>query len=110
VLRRAPVIEFEALDAGSWSGREAVPRVPSDWLLRQGEEPGGLVIRHASAAAVKQADALLKLTQRAGLAVRRLSVRGTEPQFQLHVALPDRRQAAHDFFKAVRAIAERALA
>jgi hypothetical protein len=52
---------------------------------------------------------MIKATQRAGLAVKRLSVRGTEPHFQLHVPIPDQHQAPHDFFKAVRAIAEHAL-
>jgi hypothetical protein len=50
------------------------------------------------------------LAQHAGLAVRRLSLRRTEPNFQLHVSLPDRRKPAHDFFEVVRGLAERALA
>jgi hypothetical protein len=37
-------------------------------------------------------------------------VRRTEPNFQLHVPLPDRRQPAREFFEAVYALAERALA
>ncbi len=40
VLRRAPAVEFEVLDPVSWSGREALPRVPSDWLMRQATAPG----------------------------------------------------------------------
>jgi hypothetical protein len=39
-----------------------------------------------------------------------LSVRRTEPHVQLHVRFPDCRQPASDFFKAVRDLAERALA
>jgi hypothetical protein len=108
VLRQAPKVEFEALDAASWSGREALPRVPTDWPVRQVE--GGTVVHHASAAALKQADALLQLAQRDGLTVKRLSVRRSEPHFQLHVPAPDPRQAAHDFFKTVHALAERAAA
>ena len=42
-------------------------------------------------------------------AVRRLSLRRTEPNFQLHVSLPDRRQPARNFFEAVHTLAERAL-
>jgi hypothetical protein len=109
-LRRTPELEIEVLDAASWSGREALPRVPPGWLVRQAEGPRGMVIHYANAAALKQADTLIEVAQRAGLAVKRLSVRGTEPHLQLHVPIPDQRQAAHDFFKTVRAIAERALA
>jgi hypothetical protein len=110
VLRRAPAVELEALDPMSWSGRDALPRVPPDWPVRQAALPGGLAVHHANAAALERADALLAQAERAGLAVKRLSVRRTEPHLQLHVLLPDRRQPARDFFEAVRAVAERALA
>jgi hypothetical protein len=110
VLRRTPATELEALDPTSWSGRDALPRVPPEWPVRRAAAPGGVVVHHAGAAALARADALLALAQRAGLVVRRLSVRRTEPNFQLHVALPDRRQPARDFFEAVHALAERALA
>jgi hypothetical protein len=110
VLRRAPSIELEALNPVSWSHRDALPRVPRQWPVRQAAALGGVVVHHADAAALEGADALLALAQRAGLAVWRLSVRRTEPNFQLHVPLPDRRQPARDFFEAVRALAERALA
>ena len=109
LLRRTPEVEFEALDPVSWSGRDALPRVPTKWLVRQPVAPGGVIVHYASAAGLTQADALLALAQRAKLAVRRLSLRRTEPNFQLHVSLPDRRQPARDFFEAVHAIAERAL-
>jgi len=110
VLRRAPTAELEALDPSSWSGRDALPRVPSEWPVREAKAGAGIVVHHASAGAGERADALLTLAEPAGLAVKRLSVRRTEPNFQLHVRLPDRRQAAHGFFEAVRAIAGRALA
>jgi hypothetical protein len=110
MLRRAPVVELEALDPASWSGRDTLPRVPPDWLVRQRAAPGGLIVHHASAGALAHAYALLALIQRAGLVVMRLSVRRTEPNFQLHVRLPDCQQPASDFFKAVRDLAERALA
>jgi hypothetical protein len=110
VLRRAPDIELEVLDPGSWSGRDALPRVPLDWSLRRPEDSGGVVVHHASAAALARADVLLAQTQRAGLAVKRLSVRSSEPNFQVHVSLPDGRQPARDFFVAVHALAERVLA
>ena len=108
VLRRAPAVELEALDPSSWAGRDALPRVPPEWPVREVTTVAGIVVHHADAG--ERADALLGLAGRAGLAVKRLSVRRTEPNFQLHVGLPDRRQAAHGFFEAVRAIAERALA
>jgi hypothetical protein len=110
VLRRAPAVEFEALDPVSWSGRDALPRVPPDWPVRQAVAAGGLIVHHANAAGLAHADALLTLAQRAGLAVTRLSLRRTEPNFQLHSFLPDRRQPARDFFEAVHALAERAVA
>ena len=109
VLRRPPQFELEALAPLSWSGRDALPRVPREWLLREAAAPGGLVV-HASAGALARADALLALAERAGLAVRRLSVRRTEPNLQIHLALPDGRQPAREFFEAVHAVAELALA
>ena len=108
VLRRVPQIELEALDAASWSGREALGRVPKEWLVSQFEASGNLVVRYPTAAALERVSALLTMARSAGLVVRRLSVRRTEPHFQIHVAFPDQRQPARDFFEAVRAIAERA--
>jgi len=110
VLRRAPSFELEALDPASWSGRDALPRVPRDWLLGQAAAPSGVIVHHAGAAALGHAYALLEIAQRAGMKVQRLSVRRTEPSFQLHVLLPDDSQPAHDFFEAVHKLAQRALA
>jgi hypothetical protein len=109
-LRRAPAIELEVLDPATWSGRDALVRVPPQWLVREATTSGGVVVHHESPSALACADALLAIAERAGLAVRRLSVRRTEPNFQLHVPLPDRGQAAREFFEAVHALAERALA
>lgn len=101
VFGKIPSIELEAIDPASWSGRDALPRVPREWPVRDvhefkifGEE--------------KRAAALLELCARAGLAVRRLSVRRTEPNFQIHVDLPDTRRPAREFFETVRALAEAA--
>ena len=105
MLRRVPAVELEALDPTSWSGRDALRRVPREWPVRRAAVPGGLVVHHAGAAALARADALLEVGRRAGLALRRLSVRRTEPHFQLHVRLPDQRQPARDFFEAVHALA-----
>lgn len=109
-LRKAPAVEFEALDPASWSGRDALPRVPPNWLLRQPVSPGGIVIHYESAAELTQADTMLALAHQTKLAVRRLSVRRTDPNFQLHVSLPDCRQPARDFFEAVQNLADHALA
>jgi hypothetical protein len=107
ILRRAPSFELEALDPASWSARDALPRVPRDWL--QAAAPGGVVVHHAGAAALGHAYALLEIAQRAGMKVWRLSVRRTEPNFQLHVPLPDRRGPAREFFDTVQALAESAI-
>ena len=108
VLRRAPSFELEALDPASWSARDALPRVPRDWL--QAAAPGGGVVHHAGAAALGHAYALLEIAQRARMKVWRLSVRRAEPNFQLHVPLPDRSPSARDFFEAGHALADRILA
>jgi hypothetical protein len=105
-LRRAPTVEFEAFDPASWSGREALSRVPRHWPQRG----GSIVVHYENAAALANADALMALAERGGMKVGRLSVRRTEPHFQLHVLLPDSSQPARDFFEAVQALAERALA
>jgi hypothetical protein len=105
VLRRAPTLELEALDPRSWSGRDALARVPREWPVRGGD----IVVHHENVAALAQADALLRIAQHAGMKVGRLSVRRSEPNFQLHVRLPDSGQPAHDFFEAVHKLAERAL-
>jgi len=107
-LRRAPEAEFEALAPASWSGRDALRGVPPEWEVYQAQ--GGLVVHHASTAALAHAEVLLPLAQRAGLAVKRLSVRRTEPNFQLHVPIPNGRKSARDFFEAVHTLAVRAFA
>lgn len=107
VLRQAPENEFEALDPASWSGREALPRIPPAWPVRRAVAANGMDVHHANEAALARADALLALARDARMAVRRLSLRRTEPNFQLHVAFPDRQRLARDFFEAVRALAER---
>jgi len=106
VLQRAPANELEVLDPASWSARDALPRVPANWLKRSPTTAQGPVVHYANAAALNDADILLGLAERAELTVKRLSVRRTEPNFQLHVALPDEQQPARAFFEAIRAIAE----
>jgi len=104
-LRQAPALELEALDPRSWSGRDALPRVPRGWLARE----GGIAVHYESTPALERADALLARAQGAGMRPARLSVRRAEPHFQLHVPLPDRQRSARGFFEAVHALAELAL-
>jgi len=106
-LRREPRLEFEALDPTTWSGREALPRVPSGWPIHQPAATGGLVVHGPDAAAIERSNALLAFAGGAG--VVRLSVRGTEPHFQIHVVLPDGRRGAREFFETIRTLGERAL-
>ena len=110
ILRRVPQVELEALDATSWLGREALGRVPKEWNISQAAANGGLVVHYAGTGSLECASALLAEARRNGLDAMRLSVRRTEPQFQIHVRFPDQGQPARDFFEAVRAITERALA
>ncbi len=107
MLRTVPPIELEALDVTSWSGREARPRVPQDWPIRVAEA-GGIVLHCRGTAERELAKMLLALANGAGLHVARLSLRRAEPQFQLHVALPDQRQSARGFFEAIQTIAAHA--
>lgn len=102
VLRRTPSVELEALDPASWSGRDALPRVPKEWPVRD-------LKRLKIFGEQKRAEALLALAERSGLEVRRLSLRRSEPNFQLHVALPDRQRPSREFFEAVHGLAELAL-
>jgi hypothetical protein len=105
VLRAVPPVEFEALDPASWSGKDARPRVPQEWETRKTT----LDFHGETAAALGRAETLLARATAAGLTVRRLSVRRTEPNFQLHVALPDGLRPARELFQAVRALAGMAL-
>ena len=110
VLHRTPEVELEALDPVSWSGRDALARVPPKWPTRQAAGAGNVEIHHSNDAALALAEALLTLAQQDGFAVKRLSLRRSEPNFQLHVSIPDPRRPARDFFKAVHSLADRALA
>jgi hypothetical protein len=106
-LRRPPQEEFEALARASWSEREVSARLPKEWPVRNG---GPIAVHHASGGALRKADVLLSIGEAAVRRIWRLSVRRTEPHFQLHVALPDCRGSARDFFDAVGRMAEGAAA
>jgi hypothetical protein len=99
-LHRAPSFELEALAPRSWSERDALSRIPAGWQTSDGK----LRLHHDAPAALERGDALL--ARAAGMQVMRLSVRRTEPNFQLHVGLPDPAQPSRAFFDTVRALAE----
>ncbi len=105
VLKRPPLLELEVLDPASWSGRDALPRVPRAWLVREGK----IAAHYESGPALERADALIARAQGAGMQTARLSVRRAEPHFQLHVLLPDRARPAREFFEAVHGLSELAL-
>jgi hypothetical protein len=110
-LRAAPRDDVEVVDLASWSGRDALRRfVSEDWLVREAPSPGGLTIYHKTPRALALADALVDRAGRAGIALRRLSVRRTDRAFQVHVALPSKSASASDFFRAINALGEHAAA
>ncbi|MGE5616954.1 MAG: hypothetical protein ACM3X5_08570 [Bacillota bacterium] len=105
-LQRPPALEIEALDRASWSGRDAIGRLPRDWAIRGAAPDRPLEIHYAEEAGLDRADRLLALCSGAGLEVRRLSVRREAPNMQVHIAFPDSGQSARAFFEALRALAE----
>ena len=108
-LRRAPEVDLEVLAPGSWSSRDALRRITGgEWSRREPASPGAQPIWHKDAAALARADELVAEATRAGLTVRRVSVRRTEPHFQLHLAPPSPETSSKELFQAVRALGERA--
>jgi len=67
------------------------------------------VLKRTPAVELDAPEALLARARHAGMQVTRLTVRKAEPQFLLHVALPDRTRPAHEFFRAVLDLAEKAV-
>jgi hypothetical protein len=109
LLRKPPQADLEVLDPASWSSRALLERIASErWSIREPAAPGGLPAYYRTAAALAQGDALLALASRAGLAVRRLALRQTEPHLQLHLDLPPLRTPAGDYFEALHALGDRA--
>lgn len=109
VLRQEPQLEFEALDTASWSGREALRRLPVEWSIHRTADAGDVTVYAGDATAAGRAGRLVTEARRASLDVKRLSMRRGEPHFQIHVALPEEAQPARGFFEAVQTIAEHAL-
>lgn len=113
-LRHAPHADLEALDRASFAGRDTVRRMASErWSVREpgtaAGTTGALPVFYKSEGSLPLADDLLEIARAAGMTVRRLSVRRTEPHLQLHVDLPAPSAPAAEFFAAVRTIGERAL-
>jgi hypothetical protein len=104
-LRQVPALDLEAIEPGSWSGRDARRHLGGvSWGTAQRDGTLSVYV-HGDG---ERARALLGLCQEAGLTVRRFSVRRSEPHFQLHVALPHRVAGAPEFFDAVRRIGDAA--
>ena len=108
-LRSTPRADIEALDRSSWSGRDALRSLRSgDWSVREPASATELTVYYKTPGALARADALVSQASRAGLTVRRLCVRRTEPHLQLHLAPPPPPVSAAEFFQAIRALGERA--
>jgi hypothetical protein len=107
-LRRAPDDDIELIDRASWWSRESPGRLASDgWSFREPTSAGGLAAYYRTEAALAEGDAMLALASRAGLVVRRLALRSTEPHLQLHLDLPALGAPAGDYFAALRALGDR---
>jgi len=109
-LQRAPKVELEALAPKSWSAREALPRVPQEWTAREADSSVDITIYCRDDASLALGQALLDLAKRDGLAVKRLALHPSEPNFQIHISIPAEQRPARDFFKSIQSLADRALA
>ena len=105
-----PHLELEALDPQSWSGREALGRLPASagWMAGGFVAPTGMRVLARAPEARARAEELLSLTARVGVPVWRFSVRSAAPHLQLHLALPGTAVAASALFETVRRLAEAA--
>lgn len=107
-LRRAPEGDLELIDRASWWSRAAPEPLASErWSFREPTVAGELPAYYRTEAALAEGDAMLALASRAGLAVRRLALRRTEPHLQVHLDLPALGAPAADYFEALRALAGR---
>jgi hypothetical protein len=109
-LIAAPHLEFDLLAPDSWSEREAIGR--SQALHWEVEPLDGAAFRAPSptrSLSRQIAPDLLAAARKVWPIVWRLSARREFPQLELHIPLPDPRQAnAVEFFNALRALAEQA--
>ncbi len=116
-LRRPPRFEMELADPRSWTGREALgqmrrsawselhiePTPPAPFPAREGEGGEGhrLTLLYQGGEAPQRAPEFLSRLRQVSPSVARLSLRrGDITQFQVHIGLPDVRQAnAHQLFR-----------
>ncbi len=106
-LGETPIVDLEAFDPTSWSGRDARSRTTSErWTVREPERGGDLPVYYKLEGGKAVADAILGLARAAGMTVRRLSVRRAEPHLQLHVDLPPLSALPAEFFSTLRAMGE----
>ncbi|HET6411921.1 MAG TPA: hypothetical protein VFG53_07660 [Anaeromyxobacter sp.] len=108
LLRDPPRLELEAIDPESWSGREALRRLPPSAGWTAYPAPAALALRVLvrEPKALARAEALLPLAARTGAPIFRLSVRSAPPHLQLHLALPGPTLPAGAFFEAIGVLAE----
>jgi hypothetical protein len=108
-LTRTPVDELEVLDKTSWSGRDAWASIgQARWSVREPTPTTQLTMFYKFERALSLGDALLEVTKREGMTVRRLSVQRGESHLQLHIDLPTPSTSAAGFFAAVRSLGEQA--
>lgn len=108
-LYTPPHADAEVLDRASWSGRDLLRRIASErWTITEPAAAGGLPIYSKTGAALSRASIMLDRARRAGLSVRRLSVRHAAPHLQLHVDLPAASTSARDFIETLRDLGQRA--
>jgi len=106
-LRHPPALDLELLDRRSWSGRDALRGMKDErWSVREPEGGGPLASFYKYETALAKGEALSTLARDAGVAVRRISVRRSEPHLQLHVDLPAAEVSAAGFFQTLRALGE----
>lgn len=123
-LRRPPRFELELADPLTWTGREALGRMQrSAWSeihpfpsplspIRGGEGgEGGLTLLYQGSEASDHAAEFLSRLRQVTPALARLSLRRSDPtQFQIHIGLPDIKQAdAHQLFRTFIKIAQDAI-
>lgn len=128
-LRRPPRFELELADPLTWTGREALGKMQhSAWSERQlpltpppplpqyrasarsggGRGGEGLTLLYQGVEASDHATEFLNRLRQVTPSVARLSLRRSDPtQFQIHIGLPDIRQAdAHQLFRTFIKIAQ----
>ncbi len=107
-LAHAPKFEYDLLAPGSWSERERLARAQGrEWATEALGDMGFRAPDPTRSLARQAAPGALAAARQVRPIVWRLSSRREYPQLELHLPLPNPRQAdAAEFFAAVRALAE----